>query len=223
MSESRERVYLVDDDPGVVRSLVRLLRSAGYDPVGYGSAEEFLAVLPRDASGCVVLDLAMPGVDGLEVQRELGSRESALPVVFVSGRGDVPTSVSAMKGGAVDFLTKPVKAAALISAIQLALDHARAARADRGELEELRRRLRTLTPREREVLEGVAAGMLNKQIAGHLGIAEQTVKVHRARVMEKMSAESVPELVREADRLGVRWSFRQTRAESASAKPRPTD
>jgi len=128
-----------------------------------------------------------------------------------------------MKGGAVDFLTKPVKAAALISAIRLALDHARAARAGRVELEELRRRLRTLTPREREVLEGVAAGMLNKQIAGYLGIAEQTVKVHRARVMEKMSAESVPELVREADRLGVRWSCRQDGAASAPARPRSTD
>jgi len=223
MSESKERVYLVDDDPGVVRSLARLLRSAGYDAVGYGSAEEFLASLPRDAAGCVVLDLAMPGVDGLELPRQLGSLESALPVVFVSGRGDVPKSVIAMKGGAVDFLTKPVKAAALISAIELALEQARAARAGRGELEELRRRLRTLTPREREVLEGVAAGMLNKQIAGHLGIAEQTVKVHRARVMEKMSAESVPELVREADRLGVRLSFPHAGATSSPAKRAPSD
>jgi len=128
-----------------------------------------------------------------------------------------------MKGGAVDFLTKPVKAAALISAIELALEQARAARTGRGELEELRRRLRTLTPREREVLEGVAAGMLNKQIAGYLGIAEQTVKVHRARVMEKMSADSVPQLVREADRLGVRWSFPHPGAASASAKVPSSD
>jgi len=196
-----ERVYVVDDDAAVLRSVSRLLRSAGYEAAGYASAQEFLRELSPDAAGCVVLDLAMPGLDGLSLQRELTARGRALPVVFVSGRGDVPKSVRAMKEGAVDFLTKPVKSAALLSAVEKALGQARTRRAERQASEELRRRLETLTPREREVLRGVAAGMLNKQIGARLGIAEQTVKVHRARVMEKMSASSVAELVRLADRL----------------------
>jgi FixJ family two-component response regulator len=198
-----ERVFVVDDDAGVLRSLSRLLRSAGYEPESHGSAEAFLRALTPDASGCVVLDLSMPGLDGLALQRELSARGGALPVVFVSGRGDVPKSVLAMKEGAVDFLTKPVKGAALLSAVEKALDRARDRRADRVAADELSRRFETLTPREREVLEGVAAGMLNKQIAGRLGIAEQTVKVHRARVMEKMGADSLADLVRMADRAGI--------------------
>ena len=200
----RERVYLVDDEPAVVRSLSRLLRSAGYEAVGFGSAEEFLRDLPEDAAGCVVLDLSMPGLDGLALQRELAARAADLPVVFVSGRGDVPKSVRAMKEGAVDFLTKPVKATTLLAAIDKAFERGRSARAWRREVDALRTRIDSLTTREREVLEGVAAGLLNKQIAGQLGIAEQTVKVHRARVMEKMGASSVAELVRLADRARVR-------------------
>jgi FixJ family two-component response regulator len=199
-----ERVFVVDDDEGVLRSLSRLLRSAGYEPASYGSAEEFLSGLTPDVSGCVVLDLSMPGLDGLALQRELSARGGALPVVFVSGRGDVPKSVLAMKEGAVDFLTKPVKSAALLSAVEKALGRARDRRADRIAAEELTRRLDALTPREREVLEGVVAGLLNKQIASRLGIAEQTVKVHRARVMEKMGADSLADLVRMADRAGIR-------------------
>jgi FixJ family two-component response regulator len=203
-SAGRERVYLVDDDPAVLRSLTRLLRSAGHDPVGYGSAEDFLRELDGDAGGCVVLDLSMPGIDGLALQRRLAERGSGLPVVFVSGRGDVPKSVSAMKEGAVDFLTKPVKGDALLSAVEKALGRGRAAREDRRAAGELRLRIGSLTQREREVLEGVVSGRLNKQIAGELGIAEQTVKVHRARVMEKMGASSVADLVRMADRAGLR-------------------
>jgi FixJ family two-component response regulator len=201
-----ERVFVVDDDEGVLRSLSRLLRSAGYEPASYGSAEEFLSGLTPDVSGCVVLDLSMPGLDGLALQRELSARGGALPVVFVSGRGDVPKSVLAMKEGAVDFLTKPVKSAALLSAVEKALGRARDRRADRIAAEELTRRLDALTPREREVLEGVVAGLLNKQIASRLGIAEQTVKVHRARVMEKMGADSLADLVRMADRAGIRMA-----------------
>jgi FixJ family two-component response regulator len=201
-----ERVYLVDDDAAVLRSLTRLLRSAGYDAAAYGSAETFLRELAPDAEGCVVLDLSMPGLDGLALQRELSARGGALPVVFVSGRGDVPKSVHAMKEGAIDFLTKPVKSAALLAAVEKALGRARERREGRREGESLRGRIETLTPREREVMEGVAAGLLNKQIAGRLGIAEQTVKVHRARVMEKMGAESLADLVRLADRAGIRRS-----------------
>jgi FixJ family two-component response regulator len=201
-----ERVYLVDDDAAVLRSLTRLLRSAGYDAAAYGSAETFLRELAPDAEGCVVLDLSMPGLDGLALQRELSARGGALPVVFVSGRGDVPKSVHAMKEGAIDFLTKPVKSAALLAAVEKALGRARERREGRREVESLRGRIETLTPREREVMEGVAAGLLNKQIAGRLGIAEQTVKVHRARVMEKMGAESLADLVRLADRAGIRRS-----------------
>ena len=201
---SVERVYLVADDAAVRRSVSRLLRSAGLDPVGYGSAEEFLREHDPGAGGCVVLDLSMPGLDGLALQRELSARGSVLPVVFVSGRADVPKSVRAMKEGAVDFLTKPVKAQTLLEAIEKALGRNRTAREDRRTADELHRRIASLTQREREVMEGVVAGLLNKQIAGRLGIAEQTVKVHRARVMEKMGADSLADLVRMADRAGIR-------------------
>jgi len=201
-----ERVYLVDDDAAVLRSVSRLLRSAGFEPVGYGSAEAFLRDVDPSAGGCVVLDLSMPGLDGLALQRELSARGSQLPVVFVSGHADVPKSVSAMKEGAVDFLTKPVRGQVLLQAIEKALGRGRAAREDRRTVEELQQRVASLTQREREVMEGVGAGMLNKQIAGELGIAEQTVKVHRARVMEKMAAGSVADLVRMADRAGLRRS-----------------
>lgn len=205
-SPRAERVYLVDDDDAVRRSVSRLLRSAGLDPVGYASAEEFLRELEPGADGCVVLDLSMPGLDGLALQRELSARGSALPVVFMSGHADVPKSVSAMKEGAVDFLTKPVKGQVLLQAVEKALGRNRAALEDRRAADELHRRIASLTQREREVMEGVVAGRLNKQIAGELGIAEQTVKVHRARVMEKMSAVSVADLVRMADRAGLRSS-----------------
>jgi FixJ family two-component response regulator len=201
--EAPERVYVVDDDAGVLRSLCRLLRSAGYEPAPFGSAGDFLGALPADASGCVVLDLSMPDFDGLALQRELSGR-APLPVVFVSGRGDVPKSVSAMKQGAVDFLTKPVKSAPLLAAIEKALALDRERRRYGRAAEEVRARIESLTPREREVLEGVVAGKLNKQIAGSLGIAEQTVKVHRARVMDKMGVSSLAELVRHMDRAKIR-------------------
>ena len=203
-SDARERVCVVDDDDAVRRSLSRLLRSAGYEPAVYASADEFLAGVSTETAGCAVLDLSMPGLDGLAVQRELAARGSAMAVVFVSGRGDVPNSVTAMKEGAVDFLTKPVRSAALLEAVEKALARVRERREFRRAAEDVRGRMATLTSRERQVLDGVVAGLLNKQIAARLGIAEQTVKVHRARVMEKMSASSLADLVRQMDRARVR-------------------
>ena len=204
MSASRERVFVVDDDPAVRKSLSRLLRSAGLEALTFGSPEEFLRRLDREAAGCAILDVAMPGLDGLALQRELSSLGSELPVIFLTGHGDIPKSVQAMKGGATDFLTKPVDDEVLLGAVRRALEADRAARQDRRQIAEIRGRLGALTSREREVLEGVVAGRLNKQIAGDLGIAEKTVKVHRGRVMQKMRAVSLAELVRLADRAGIR-------------------
>jgi FixJ family two-component response regulator len=200
----RERVFVVDDEATVRRSLARLLRAAGLDAAAFGSCEEFLSELPSDASGCLILDLSMPGLDGLALQRELSSRGSSLPIVFLTGRADVPQSVQAMKGGAADFLTKPVDDEVLLGAVRRALDVDRSGREARSEIAAVRDRLSALTAREREVLEGVVDGKLNKQIGGELGITEKTVKVHRGRVMEKMAAGSVAELVHLAARAGVR-------------------
>ncbi len=204
MKPSAERVALVDDDPAVLKALGRLLKSAGIEAVTYGSPEEFLERVAGAEVGCVVLDLAMPGLDGLALQEAMAARGLELPTLFLTGHGDNPQSVQAMKKGAVDFLTKPVDDAVFLRAVREALARGRAGRAAHAQTESDRKRLETLTPREREVLEGVVAGRLNKQIAGDLGIAEKTVKVHRGRVMEKMEAHSVAELVRMADRAGLR-------------------
>jgi len=200
----RERVFVVDDDPGVRKSLSRLLRSAGLEALAFGSPEEFLRKLGADAAGCAILDVAMPGLDGLALQRELASRGAELPVIFLTGHGDIPKSVEAMKGGATDFLTKPVDDEVLLAAVRRAVETDRAGRTSRRERDEIRKRVGTLTAREREVMAGVVAGRLNKQIASALGIAEKTVKVHRGRVMEKMAASSVADLVRLAGRAGLR-------------------
>jgi len=197
-----ERVFVVDDDPAIVRSLSRLLRSAGFSAETYGSPEEFLSRFDPAARGCLVLDVSMPGSDGLALQEALSARGSFLPILFLTGRGDIPTSVQAMKRGAVDFLTKPADDVELLRAVRLALQKNRAERRTDAELSQLRKRLATLTPREREVFRGVVAGRLNKQIAADLGIAEKTIKVHRGRVMDKMAAESLADLVRMAERLG---------------------
>ncbi|HEX4439888.1 MAG TPA: response regulator [Thermoanaerobaculia bacterium] len=200
----RETVFLVDDDPAVLKSLSRLLDSAGFQPRPFGSPDAFLEAFDPAAAGCVVLDLSMPGRDGLELQEALARRGSELPVIFLTGRGDVPQSVRAMKRGAVDFLSKPVDDEVLLAAIREALGRDRERREGREERAAILERLETLTERERQVLDGVAEGRLNKQIGGTLGIAEKTVKVHRGRAMEKMKAGSVAELVRMLERAGVR-------------------
>mgnify|MGYP001236439572 FL=1 len=203
MIQAPETVYLVDDDPQVLRSLARLLGSAGMQVRAFASARSFLDEVGTDASGCVVLDLAMPGQDGLELQQVMFERGYGLAVVFLSGKGDVPHSVRALKRGAVDFLTKPVDGEALLAAVRDALERSRQARQARTERLEFERRLATLTPREREVLHYAVSGRLNKQIAHELGTVEKTIKVHRSRLMRKLGARSVAELARLADRAGL--------------------
>jgi FixJ family two-component response regulator len=203
VSGSAEHVFVVDDEPAVRKALARLLRAAGFEVFEFASAEAFLRGLPPDAAGCATLDVHMPGLDGLAVQRELAARGISLPIVFLTGHGDIPKSVRAMKNGAVDFLTKPVDAENLIRAVRQAFDVDRAGRAARAELGEIRRRMGTLTERERQVLDGVVAGRLNKQIGGSLGITEKTVKVHRGRVMEKLGVDSLAALVHVAQRAGI--------------------
>jgi FixJ family two-component response regulator len=203
MSPARERVYVVDDEEGVRKALRRLLRAAGFEVSDFGSPGEFLEKLDPESSGCALLDVAMPGLDGFALQKSLAERGSSLAVVFLTGQGDIPQSVRAMKAGASDFLTKPVDEADLLSAVRQAIGRSRTARAEREAAAGLRESLASLTPREREVFEGVVEGRLNKQIAGDLGIAEKTVKVHRGRVMEKMGAASLAELVQFAQRLGL--------------------
>lgn len=194
------RVFLVDDQPAILKALGRLLVSAGYAVQGYTSAREFLASGDAGTPGCVVLDLAMPEMSGMTLQQELASRGSRLPVIFLTGEGDIATGVQAMKQGAADFLTKPVDDERLLAAVAAAFERNRRNLADGAERDDIRRRLDMLTPREREVMELVAEGWLNKQIAAELGTVEKTVKVHRARVMAKMQAKSVSALVRMVDR-----------------------
>jgi len=196
-------VFVVDDYAPGRRSISRLLRAAGFAVTAFASAEEFLTRYDPQTSGCLVLDLAMPAVSGLELQGILADRGSLLPIIFLTAYGDIPKSVQAMKGGASDFLTKPVNDEDLLVAVRAAIEKHRALRREQAELSEIRARLATLTPREREVLEYVVAGKLNKQIAGELGTVEQTVKIHRAHVMQKMRVQSVAELVRMTERCGI--------------------
>jgi FixJ family two-component response regulator len=198
-------VHVVDDDAGMRAGLCRLLEAAGYDVRAYASAGDFLlGNADDDRPSCVVLDVRMPGPSGLDLQEALARRDHPLPVVFLTGHGDIPMTVRALKAGAADFLTKPVKRADLLSAVEGALAQDAARRAERDELRLLRTRYATLTPREREVFALVVTGKLNKQIAGDIGAAERTVKAHRAQVMEKMRVGSLPELVRVAERLAGR-------------------
>ena len=204
MSPPDSIVHVVDDDDSVRTGIVRLLEAAGYEALAYRSAGEFLLErAERDAPGCIVLDVRMPGPNGLELQEALARLEVRLPIVFLTGHGDIPMSVRAMKAGAVDFLTKPVGRETLLGAVRAALARDTAARAVRARLSELRARYESLTPREREVFAGVVAGKLNKQIAFELGTAERTIKAHRAQVMGKMQVASVAELVHIADQLGA--------------------
>ena len=196
-------VFVVDDYAPGRRSISRLLRAAGFSVTAFASAGEFLAQYDPQTSGCLVLDLAMPAVSGLELQGILADRGSLLPIIFLTAHGDIPTSVQAMKRGATDFLTKPVNDEDLLAAVRVAIEKHGALRREQAELSEIRARLAKLTPREREVLEYVVAGKLNKQIAGELGTVEQTVKIHRAHVMQKMRVQSVAELVRMTERCGI--------------------
>jgi FixJ family two-component response regulator len=198
-------VFLVDDNASVRRALTRLIKSAGYNVQAFASAREFLDHRRVSGEGisCLVLDVRMPGLSGLDLQHELQAMNTLLPIIFITGHCDIPMSVKAIKDGAVDFLPKPVKDRVLLNAIEQALARGALEQGKRQEVEDLQKRLNTLTPREREVMSLVVRGLLNKQIAFELGTVEKTVKVHRARVMEKMEAQSLPELVRIAERIGV--------------------
>ena len=194
-------IHVVDDDEPLRTSLLRLLKAAGYEARGYGSSGEFLLEPPADRPGCVLLDLRMPGPSGLELQAALRRRGVALPVIFLTGHGDVASSVRAMQAGAVDFLTKPVKRETLFAALRRALERDAQDRSTREEANQLRDRFAALTPREREVVDAIAGGKLNKQVGHDLGMAERTVKLHRARAMEKLGVGSAAELGRLAERL----------------------
>jgi FixJ family two-component response regulator len=203
MGEPAPTVYVVDDDPDVLTAIGRLLQSIGLNVATFSSPHQFLEGYDRNAPGCLVLDLALPGLSGLELQRMLEQRASLLPIVFLTGRGDIATSVEAMKHGAADFLTKPVDDTELIAAIDEALARNQALRSARRERQDVANALATLTQRERQVLELIVAGRLNKQIAAELGTVEKTIKFHRANLMRKMGVRVVAELVKLAERAGV--------------------
>jgi FixJ family two-component response regulator len=196
-------VFVIDDDPSVRRALERQLRTAGFRVETFESAQDYVARAPQTASACIVTDVRMPGMSGLDLQDSLAQAGCALPMVFITGHGDIPTTVRAMKGGAVNFLSKPFAEREILAAVAEAFERSRAIERERRELESLRARYEALTTREREVLALVVAGLLNKVIADRLGIQETTIKVHRGRVMEKMGATSLADLVRMSERLGL--------------------
>jgi FixJ family two-component response regulator len=218
VNDETPTVFVVDDDPSILRALTRLLRAGGHAVSAFRSPRDFLAQHDPAVPGCVVLDLAMPGLNGLELQTALAASGCQRPIIFVSGHGDVPSSVRAMKAGAVDFLTKPVSEENLLAAIRRAIERDHLMRQARAELQAIGERLNKLTPREREVLQHVVSGQLNKEIAADLGTVEKTVKVHRSRVMEKMGVRSLADLVRMAERIGV-----TTAAGQAGLGPRSPD
>ncbi len=202
-TQAGEVVYIVDDEPEVLKALSRQLRSHGWRVQTFESAEAFLERRAPQATACLVLDVSLPGLDGIELQQHLLEMREMMPIVFLTGHGDIPMSVRAMRAGASNFLTKPVAAADLCAAIRQAMDKESIARGMRNESDLLRQRFARLTIREREVFRAVAAGKLNKQIAADLGIVEQTVKFHRARVMERMQAHTAAELMRMAAKLAI--------------------
>jgi FixJ family two-component response regulator len=201
MPDAKSTVLVIDDDPALRDSVARLLRSLGLDAQLFASISEFLGSDPPDGPTCLVLDVRLPGKSGLDLQRELAAANRELPIIFITGHGDIPMSVQAMKGGAIEFLTKPFRDQELLDAIQLGLSRDRTRRENEEALAAVRERFWSLSPREREIMVQVARGRLSKQIAGDFGISEATVKVHRSRAMRKMNARSLPELGRMVDKL----------------------
>lgn len=203
MKKSIPTVFVIDDDGSVRRGLERLIKSVGFKVETFASAEEFLQRKPYSGSSCLVLDVRMPGLSGMDLQKELAQKEISLPIIFITGHGDIPMSVKAMKGGAVDFLPKPFDEKNLLPAIAKGIDRDIQRRREHAEKAKIQRRVNTLTPREHQVLRWVITGMLNKQIANKLSITEKTVKVHRGRLMKKMGVVSVAELVRLAQKARI--------------------
>jgi RNA polymerase sigma factor (sigma-70 family) len=201
MTEAAPVVFVVDDDPSIRRAIKILLESVGLEVELFGSAQEFVAGRPADRPSCLVLDIRLPGVSGLDFQRQLNEAKINIPIIFISAHGDVPMTVRAMKAGAIEFLTKPFRDQDLLDAVQVALDRDRARRQREGEIATLRERFESLSAREREVVAMVVSGMPNKQIAAKIGITENTVKVHRSRAMEKLQAQSLADLVKMVERL----------------------
>ena len=201
MTAAKPTVLVIDDDPDLRASIARLLRSLDIDTQLFASISAFVESDPPDGPTCLVLDVRLPGQSGLDLQRELAAAQRELPIIFITGHGDIPMTVQAMKGGAIEFLTKPFRDQDLLEAIQLGLVHDRARREREEAMTALKERFGSLSPREREIMIEVARGRLSKQIAGDIGIAEATVKVHRSRLMRKMKARSLPALSRMADRL----------------------
>jgi FixJ family two-component response regulator len=203
MATAETIVFIVDDDPSFRRSIEMLIGSAGINTQGFSSAEEFLRSRRPDIPACLVLDVRLPQSSGLDLQQELAKAGVQIPIIFITGHGDIPMTVQAMKAGATEFLTKPFREQDLVDAIHKAINFDRAARLQRAKLEDLRGRYQSLTPREREVMAHVVTGMLNKQVAEELGTTEKTIKVHRGHLMRKMGMQSLADLVRAAERLGI--------------------
>jgi len=213
------KVAIIDDDGSARAALTRLVKSAGFQPTSFASAHGFLDDPTREQMDCVLTDLRMPGLDGLKLQERLGQTLPHLSLIFLTGHGKVSASVRAMKAGAIDFLEKPVDDVSLLSTISRAAERSRKAKAERAKLQELENRYRSLTPREKEVFTLVTAGLLNKQVGAELGTTEKTIKVHRARVLDKMKADSLADLVRMAERLGIVRPPPSEKSSEAHEKP----